>query len=446
MDDNGRSLFQDGDGWSGRASFRSKLNAAFDRGAAGAIIINPPNSNDSRADRLSAPGGRGEGVGPVIMLSQEGGEMLVERADPKGRSLLELRRYADENDAPIEFDGEATIEAVYERTPMIVENVGGLLPGRGELADEIIVIGAHLDHLGMGYFGSRTGPGELHPGADDNASGSAGVLLLAESLSRAYAQLPDDADARTILLVQFTAEESGLIGSRYLANNPIRPIEDHALMINFDMIGRIQEGRLSVSGMNTGEGLDEFCKPFFDASALDVIPAERMSGASDHTSFYNQNIPVLFAIIEDFHTDYHTPADTSEKINRVGATMTARLFHDIAMAAAQRPERFAFAEENRAGRGSASRSRSRVTFGIRPDMRESGDEIGVGVVSVTADTGAEAAGIQEGDRLVRWDGQKIQDLGAWMEMLAEHDPGDVVKVGVVRDGEEITLDVTLQER
>lgn len=444
MDEEGQSRFQDGRGWSSRAGFSRKLRACFDRGAAGAIIINPPGSSDGRAAQLVSPGGGGGGTGPVMLLSQKGGEKLVKRADPRGRSLMELREWADENGGWIEFEGDATLEAKFERTPLIAENVGGLIPGRGDLADELIVIGAHLDHLGMGYFGSRSGPGELHPGADDNASGSSGVLLLAESLSKAYAELPDDANARTIMLVCFTGEESGLNGSRYLANNPIRPIEDHMLMINFDMIGRIQNGRLSVSGMNTGEGLLEFCQPFFDASGLEVVTPERMDGASDHTSFYDQEVPVLFGIIADFHSDYHTPNDTSDKINRVGATMTARMFHEIAMAAAQRPERFEFSEEARRAQRGPSRMDIKVRFGVQPGYVE--DEMGVAIEAITPDSSAEEAGVQAGDRLVRWDGQKIEDIGAWMTMLAKHEPGDVVKVGVVRDGEEITLEVTLQGR
>ncbi len=443
MNDDGGSRFQEGGGWSGRAGFRRKLNACFDRGAAGAIIINPPGSSDPRAEQLSSVGGGGGGTGPVIMLSQAGGEKLVERCDPKGRSLVELRQFADENAGWVEFDGKGTIEAMFERTPLIAENVGGLIPGRGALKDEVIVIGAHLDHLGMGYFGSRSGPGELHPGADDNASGSAGVLLIAEQMVKSYANLPDDADARTILLVCFTGEESGLNGSRYMANNPPFPIDDHVLMINFDMIGRILNDRLSVSGMNTGVGLLEFCQPFFDDSNLDCIVAERMSGASDHTSYYDQGVPVLFAIIEDFHEDYHTPADVSEKINRVGATKTARLFHDIAFAAATRTERFEYQRQGGRERQAPSRMDIKVRFGVQPSYSE---DLGVLINAVTPGGSAELAGVEDGDLLVRWDGQKIENIEAWMGMLSKHEPGDEIKIGIKRGDEEVTLNVTLQGR
>ena len=442
----GTSQFQER-GWSGRAGFRRKLNAAFDHGAAGAIIINPPGTADERASSLTSVGGGGDAPGPVLMLSQEGGEKLLQRVDPEKRSLMELRELADKDASPIEFRGTGTIEAVYERTPLIAENVGAMIRGKGDLADEYIVIGGHLDHLGMGYFGSRSGPGKLHPGADDNASGSSGVLLIAEKMVQTYAALPDDADARTIVFVTFTGEESGLNGSRYMANNPPFPIEDVALMINFDMIGRIQNDRLSVSGMNTGEGLLEFCQPYFDKSGLDCVVAERMSGASDHTSFYDRQVPVLFAIIEDFHEDYHTPADTSDKINRVGATKTARLFHDIAFGAATTKERFAYQRQGsrsqQAGAG-PSRMQIKVRFGVQPGYTNNG--LGVAIQAVTPDGAASLAGVEAGDILVRWDGQKIENVEAWMELLAKHEPGDEVKIGVKRGDEEITLDVTLQER
>ena len=450
MDEDGNSLFREGGGWSPRASFRNKLNTVFDRGAAGAIIINPPGSSDQRANALTPVGGGGGGTGPVVMLSQAGGERFIERFDPEGRSLLELRRFADTEGGSFDFRGQASIEARFERTPEIGENVAGLIPGKCDLADEVIVIGAHLDHLGMGYFGSRSGPGELHAGADDNASGSAGVLLMAEKLMQAYEEMPEDANARTLKMVLFTAEESGLNGSRYMAQNPTGfAIEDHALMINFDMIGRIENDRVSVSGMNTGIGLMEFCEPFFAASGLDCIVAERMSGASDHTSYYDQGVPVLFAIIEDFHDDYHTPADVSEKINRVGATKTARLFTEIALAAAVREDRFEFTRQaprqrqQAQGGGGGSRMDFRVRFGVQPSYVEN---LGVGINAVTEGGSAALAGVEEGDILVRWDGQKVENIEAWMAMLSSHEPGDVVKIGVNRGDEEITLEVTLQER
>lgn len=140
----------------------------------------------------------------------------------------------------------------------------------------------------------------------------------------------------------FDAEESGLNGSAYYTRNPIVPIEDHMLMVNWDMIGRIVNERVLVAGGFTGEGLSEFIAPYFAESGLEVVVPETMSGASDHTPFYRAGVPVLFSIIADFHSDYHTPEDVVWKINRVGAVKTVRMYENIVFDAAMRTERFRF--------------------------------------------------------------------------------------------------------
>jgi len=448
VNEDGSSRFREGRGWSNAASFAAKMRAIKDHNPAGVVIINTPGTNDPRAGQLmdvNSAGGRVLDV-PVFMMSTEAGERLIAATDPEGRSLLDLRKLADEGRTIVELNGSVTGKAEIERESLMAENVGGILPGKGDLANEYIVIGAHLDHLGMGYFGSRSGPGELHPGADDNASGSAGILIFADKLKRSYDALPADANARSILFMAFSGEESGLNGSRYYANNPIVPIDDHAMMINFDMIGRIKNGRLSVSGYSTGEGMKEWLEPFFENTPLTVIPSDSLSGASDHSSFVSKQIPVLFGIIADFHADYHTPRDVSPLINRQGAVDTINLFHDIALAAAQRPERFSFTRSDRAPRPQVARGGIKVRFGIMPGYSEDEEAIGVLIEDVTPGGSADEAGIEPGDRLIRWDGQKIEDIRAWMEMLAKHEPGDKVKVGVKRGDEEITLEVTLQGR
>lgn len=441
--EDGEALWGDGS-WSGRASFNNKLRALNERGAAGAIIINPPGTYDRRADRLSRFGNGGGGAGfPVFMMTPEAGERFVAEAGFDGMDLMALRRHADAGSAPIASSTEVGLVGAGDREPIRAANVGGVIRGSGALQDEWIVVGAHLDHLGMGYFGSRTGPGRLHPGADDNASGSAGVLLLAEKL--AAMSEGEEGDRRSVLLMLFDGEESGLNGSRHYVNDPIVDADAHAMMFNWDMIGRIEEERLVVSGLDTGVGMRDFFTPLFDDSGLDIKAPERMSGASDHTIFYRAGIPVVFSHIDGLHGDYHTPEDTSDKINRVGATKAVQLFADMVDAYAQYPTRFGFADDDSSAQPSRQMSSVRVRFGIMPGSY-SEDETGIPVGDVTSGGSADLAGVLAGDRLVRWDGQKIDDVQGWMELLAKHNPGDVVKVGVKRDNEEITLEVTLQER
>ena len=439
VNENGEALWGDGS-WSDRASFSNKLRGLNERGAAGAIIINPPGTFDERADRVSRFGTGGGGAGfPVFMMTPDAGDELAKLADFGGKNLLELRQYADAGGAPIESTRAIGLTGRSEREMIEAANVGGVIRGSGSLADEWIVVGAHLDHLGMGYFGSRTGPGKLHPGADDNASGSAGVLLLADKL----AEIADDAqgDRRSVLLMLFDGEESGLNGARHYVSDPIAAAEDHALMMNWDMIGRIEDEKLVVAGLDTGVGMRDFFTPFFEDSGLSINAPERMTGASDHMIFYRADIPVVFSHIDGLHGDYHTPEDTSDKINRVGATKAVQLFADMVDAYAGHPDRFAYAEQD--SQSASPVGGIKVRFGIMPGSY-SEDEPGIPVGAVTPGSGAAEGGVLEGDRLVRWDGQKLTDVQSWMVLLAEHEPGDEVKVGVMRDGEEITLDVTLQ--
>lgn len=474
MNETGDSQWSNSGPWSNKAGFRNKIRAALDRHAAGILIINTPGSNDLRAGTLdSALGNRSMADIPIALMSTEAGERLIAASHLPQGSLMDLRKLADSSgrtvvDLP---DTKITIASEINRVTQTGENIGGLLPGRGHLADQYIVIGAHLDHLGMGYFGSRSGPGKLHPGADDNASGSSGVLLMAEKLAQAYTEIPDETPLRTILFITFSAEESGLIGSRYYVNNPIVPKEQHVLMVNFDMIGRIKNDRLSVSGMDTAEGLAQWIQPYFDESDLEVVTSGGFSAGSDHAPFASAGIPSLFGIIADFHADYHTPEDVSWKINRVGAVKTVNLFTKIVLDAAQRPEPFtpqdadAVRAERRRQRQErqaaaeggddenkeeaqaqpAPRSQLKIRFGIVPGNYND-TEAGVLVGDITPDESADKAGIKTGDRLVTWNGKDIDTIRDWIQMLAEHNPGDVVEVGLLRDGTEVTVTVTLEGR
>lgn len=442
VDEEGNAQWGNGS-WSDRAAFNNKLRGLAERGAAGAIIINPPGTFDRRANRVSRFGGGGGGVDfPVFMMSQEGGEKLVKAADFDGMGFVELREHADEGGEPIKSSKQIGLAGAGDRETVTAKNVGGVIRGSGDLADEWIVIGAHLDHLGMGYFGSRTGPGELHPGADDNASGSAGVLLIADKLAELAKDTADGEDRRSILLMLFDGEESGLNGARHYVNDPIAAPENHAVMINWDMIGRIEDERVVVAGLDTGEGMREFFSPMFADAGLDIRAPERMTGASDHMMFYRAGIPVIFSHIDGLHDDYHTPEDTSDKINRVGATKVVRLFAKMVDEFAGYPERFEYSSQS-SQQAAAPVTGIRVRFGIMPGSYTE-DEPGIPVGGITPGGAAEKAGVLAGDRLVRWDGQKLTDVQAWLELLAQHDPGDTVNVGIMRDGEEITLEVTLQ--
>ena len=356
---------------------------------------------------------------------------------------MNLRRLADAGEPSFDFieNARVTLGAQIDSMPVTAENVVGLLPGRGGLESEYIVIGGHLDHLGFGDFGSRRGAGNLHPGADDNASGSAGVMLLGKSLKEAYDALPPETPLRSILFIGFDAEESGLNGARHYVRNPIAPIGNHSLMMNFDMIGRIENRRLSVSGLGSGVGMKEWAQPFFEASELEIVQHDGGGGGSDHAAFNSAGVPNLFAIIADFHDDYHTPDDTPEKLNREDAVRAIGLWHELALAAAQRPEKFV----QPAGGASGDRARGNrlsVRFGVRSRPVEGGE--GLEVVSVTDGSSAADAGIVAGDVILLIDKEAVGSREDLVAKLRDKNPGDVMSVTILRDAEEQLLYVTLK--
>lgn len=350
MDAAGRSRWGT-NGWSKRAMFEQKLAALQKLGAEAAIIVNAPGADDPRAATLVDPamGWRAYVDFPVLHLTAAAGERLIAGNDPQGRSLLELRRIADEGPAAITLKRGVVLRAGLVEERLVGENVIALLPGQGALAQQLVVLGAHLDHIGLGSFKSRDREAAgrvLHPGADDNASGCAALLMLADRLAREQRLASPDEARRSIAFIAFSAEESGLAGSAYYVNHPLVPLAEHTLMLNLGMLGRIEARRLRLFGATSGVGCVEFLEPFRLASPLEISLEDTMNLGGDHMSFLRRNVPALFAR-NDLHDDYHTPGDTSEKINCFEALHALEFFHDVAAAAAVRPEPFVFAGEYR---------------------------------------------------------------------------------------------------
>jgi hypothetical protein len=442
MTEEGRSRWAE-EGWSNASAFAGKLAAVMSRKPAGVLVVQTPGADDERVKTLSLPGrGAPDASVPVVSITPATADALLK---PTGRTALDLRKESDAKGFVLAVPQSSVhLSARKESTKLLAENVVGLLPGRGALKDEIIVMGGHLDHLGYGDFGSRSGPGPLHPGADDNASGSAGVMMLAEMLAEDYRTLPADASLRSILFIAFSAEESGLNGSRYYTQNPLFPARNHVLMFNYDMIGRIKNERLAVSGTGTGKGMHEWALPFYarakEAWGLEVVAsAEPDPGGSDHASFIAAGIPAIFAIIADFHDDYHTPRDVGDLINRESSVKAIWLFREMALSAAQVPERWPF----EANSGPMRQQQLRVRLGVR--SREADDGRGVVIVEVTPEGNAARAGFVVGDRLLKWNKQPVENREAFVRLLRQHGPGDEVQAVVEREGQETTLFVKFAE-
>jgi Zn-dependent M28 family amino/carboxypeptidase len=437
-------------GWSPASALDDKLKAAADRGAAAIIVVNPPGADDPRVKELATTDGtRGKAQKvPVVMVTQAAADKLIRGGAAEGspNSLQELRKAADEKGGVSDLPGATvTLETAIARDPIMTANIGGVIPGKGALKDQYVILGAHYDHVGYGPIGvDPSNQGKLHPGADDNASGTSALLVLAGKLARTYADLPADANARSVLLLAFSAEESGLVGSHFFVSHPSIKPEQISLMINMDMVGRLRtDPPMDVEGTESAAGFYDWLAPFFETSGIKITHGSNVAQNSDHASFYNRKIPVLF-FFTGYHKDYHKPGDLAAKINQVGAARIIALVHDITLAAAKRSEPFVFAEPKKKDEPAAMGSvhGTRVRFGIAPGKY--GDDDGVLVGDVSDGTSASEAGIKPGDRLIKWNGKKIEGVESWMPMLSEAKPGDVVDVTVIRDGKEQVIKVTLK--
>ena len=327
-------------------------------------------------------------------------------------------------------------------------NVGAVLPGTGELADQWVILGAHHDHLGRGAFGSRRGAGMIHEGADDNASGTAAVLVAAEIVAAATKDPAlEDTPRRSILFVTFSGEESGLNGSAHLAENLPMPIESIALMINVDMIGRITKKSVSANGTGTGSTLGPLLDRVENTGDLTVLRPSGLTSRSDHAEFYRRGVPVLFFTESIFPDEYHTPDDESWRINVRDAAAASDFIAQTALLAALSAEAPVHQKIDgfETGDGGPSLSDMKVRFGIKPGNYGDVDP-GIAVAGVSPDTSAEDAGILDGDRLLAWNGKPIEGMREWMMMMTEHEPGDVVTVTLMRDGVEMDVPVMLKPR
>ncbi len=325
-------------------------------------------------------------------------------------------------------------------------NVVAVLPGSDPHGTQSLVIGAHYDHLGLGGFGSLSPDqvGEVHNGADDNASGTA-VLIEA---SRALASGPPL--AQDILFIAFTGEERGLWGSAHYVSAPLLPLDGTVAMLNLDMVGRVRDGLLTVLGTGTAEEWEailERANARIDAP-LDLRFNSDGFGASDHTSFYARGIPVLH-FFSNTHPEYHRVEDDWELVNAEGmdqvTALVTQVVRDVVPAsglASLTPVEDAGNPHGvQSGDASSMRSGFRVRLGTIPDYsRESG---GMAITAVRAGSPAAEAGMQGGDIIVGFGPHEVDDVYDYMAALGEFDPGDEVEIVILRDGERMSFKVVL---
>jgi hypothetical protein len=325
-------------------------------------------------------------------------------------------------------------------TSLPTHNVVAMIPGSDPaLAGQYVIIGAHLDHLG------RSSTSALDPavgdairnGADDNASGSVAVL----ELGRRLKQRPT---RRSIILVHFSGEELGLLGSEYFANTSPVPLASVQAMVNFDMVGRLKNDRLIVYGTGTAAEMAALVDSVGAGSGLAINKVPDGVGPSDHATFYTKDIPVLH-FFTDVHDDYHRASDDVERINAEGMLRVVNVAEKAIRALADRPAKLAIVRTAITARAGGSRQSSGVYFGSVPDMG-AGDVPGMKLAGVTPGGPAAKAGLKAGDVIVEFGGKTVKDIYEYTDALNSFKPDDVVQVVVVRDGQRVTLTVTLGRR
>jgi hypothetical protein len=427
------------------SQFFSKATNAKLHGARGVILINDTAAHGADADDLEP---FGKTVGPAnagIPFVQVKAEVAARWLAAAGKDLNAIQKEIDQDLKPRSFalpGVRVDIRLDVQRETKTVNNVVGYLPGE---TDEYLVIGAHYDHLGLGeqFSMAPSLAGTPHLGADDNASGTAGVVELA----RYFGARPKP--RRGLLFICFAGEELGLLGSSFYVNNPRFPLNRAVAMINMDMIGRIRDRKVYLGGVGTGTGFKELLEELAKASPLQLEFSDQTGyGSSDHTSFTAKQVPVLF-FFSGLHADYHKPSDTWDKIE---AESAARLLELVAALSqrltdgAERPQFVRVAEPPRpvSHAGSSSAPGYGPYFGSIPDMAE--QKAGVKFADVREGSPAAKAGLKGGDTMVEFDSKPIQNLYDFTYALRGKKPGDVVKVKVIRDGQPLEVEVTLERR
>lgn len=412
---------------------RSKVVVAKDKGAKGVIFVAGKNFDDKdNLTHLSFDKTANNAGIPVLNITRETANKIL--IDKNIEELeAELNRTYKPNSFELKtiIDASTSIELVKEKSNNIVAMIEGTDP---QLKNEFIVIGAHYDHLGWGGSGSGSRMPDtvaVHYGADDNASGVAAILELAEKF------VNEKQNKRSIIFVAFGAEEMGLVGSKYFSENPPVDISQIVTMFNFDMVGRLlyDDPYIQIGGTGTAIEFDSIISIYEKDLHLKVNRSADGYGPSDHASFYSNNIPVLYTT-SGVHDDYHTPNDNIEKINSDGEKQILDFLSNIINDIANTEKRPSYKES---GSKVASRSsrRLKVTLGIVPDVSAS-DVEGLRITGVRAGGPAESAGLIAKDIIISIGGDAVTNIYDYMFRLAKLKPGETVIVEVKR-GDDIKV-------
>lgn len=429
------------------SDLRSKAIQAREAGAIALVLVAPPQSPDEpdKLPPLKTMGPLSDAGIPVLQVTRAQADRWLAAG---GTTLAKAQAAIDTRYQPASFAvKDARIEGRVDLHPVIAktQNVVGVLPGRGALANEYVVVGAHFDHLGWGGQGSfKPDVRAIHNGADDNASGVAGMLCAAKLLA---ARDSEPMERRSLMFVGFSAEEIGLGGSAWFVEHlPSGQLGDVAAMINLDMVGRMDAHKLNLLGADSSKAWDALV-----AEANKAAPTVKINaggdgyGPSDHSSFYAAGVPVVH-FFTGAHEQYHSPEDDVALLNIAGGADVTRITAALADGVRRGPR----PDYVRTSAASPTAGDSRgygAYFGSVPDYSAmEATTGGVKLSDVRPNSPAEKGGLKKGDVIVGMAGITVNNLYDMTFVLREHKPGDTIDVVVKRDGVEVKLRATLSQR
>jgi len=422
---------------------RHKVINARERGARAIILVTDELNHKDEPETLTPLRGSSAsqwGIVAVHASRRVAGALLTGSGTTLAKLQQEIDARLEPRSRPLP-GGTVELEVALARERGRTANVVGILPGRDpRLRDEAIIIGGHYDHLGTGMEFSLAPHrvGEIHPGADDNASGTAAVMALARAFARVGGA------RRTLVFAAFTAEELGLLGSTHYVRSPSIPLDRTMAMLNLDSVGRMQENRVNVMGVDSARELRALVSEVAAELGLELRLTGDAFGPSDHTAFYTQDRPVLF-FFTGTHEDYHRPTDTWEKINAEGLRRVALAAYRVASRLANQETGLLFVKPEAGpaqGRGGGGYG---PYFGSIPDFSDS-PVPGVRLGGVRPGSPAEKAGLKGGDIIVKFAGVAVRNLDDLTFALRTKRAGDMVEVIYLRDGAEHAVRTTLEQR
>jgi len=435
------------------SGLRYKALIAREHGAKALLVVTGPNSPGAgELVSIETDAGNTGSEISAASISQEVAEALFAQA---GRNLKEVQSQLDQEDP--HFEGrfaipDTTVKLVtaVERVRRKDRNVIGILPPTGRFAGkpEYVAVGGHYDHLGHGKTGtSMQRPGEepgIHYGADDNASGTALVLALAKAEAAARGVQRRERNARGVIFAFWSGEEIGIIGSSHFAEKPTVPLESVVAYLNFDMVGRLRENKLSVQGAGSSSGWKKLAEKHNVAAGFNLVIQDDPYLPTDSTAFYPKGVPVL-CFFTGAHEDYHRPTDTPDRLNYDGIDRITRFAGAILGDLASGDERPAYVKVERSQMpGGGSREKRRATLGTIPDYAT--EVTGVKISGVRGGAPADKAGLQGGDVIVELAGQKITNIYDYTYALDAVKIGEPVSIVVERNGTRESLTITPERR